>query len=56
MNYIRISAGCYQSKDGRIEINQLPDGHWAWAVDGVGYDADSTLKAAKSAAEKAASK
>jgi hypothetical protein len=54
MKYSKLSAGCYQSKDGRIEINQLPDGDWAWAVDGIGYDAESTLKAAKAAAEKAA--
>ena len=50
VNYTRLAAGCYQSKDGRIEVNQLPDGAWAWAVDGVGYDAEPTLKAAKQAA------
>ena len=54
MKYERLCKGCYKSKDGRIEINQLPDGDWAWAVDGIGYDAESTLKAAKNAAESAA--
>lgn len=50
----KLSAGCYESKCGRVEINKLPDGSWAWAVDGVGYDAESTLAAAKAKAAKAA--
>lgn len=51
MRYQRLSAGAYQSNDRRIEINRLPDGCWAWAVDGVGYDAEATLVQAKAAAE-----
>lgn len=53
MKYKMLSAGCYESVCGRIEINRLPDGHWAWAVDGVGYDAEATLAEAKSKSEAA---
>lgn len=51
--YEKLASGCYRSKDGRIEINRLPDGCWAWAIDGIGYDAENTLRYAKLKAESA---
>lgn len=47
MKFLRLSAGCYVSSNQRIEINKLPDGYWAWAIDGIGYDAEPTLRQAK---------
>lgn len=52
IRFERLSSGCYQSKDGRIEINKLPCGSWAWAIDGIGYDAEPTLNQARDVARK----
>ena len=49
--FVKFADDAYESLDGRVEINMLPDGCWAWAVDGVGYDAEGTLEGAMLAAE-----
>lgn len=53
MKYNMLSPGCYQSISGNVEINRLPDCSWAWAIDGIGYDVEPTLKQAKKAVDRA---